>query len=251
MKDTDILKKNERIDQLYSQDIKIIQSPDVFSFSLDAVLLASFAELKNSPKTKVMDLCAGNGAVGLFASQKTKGSIDQLELQHRLADMGDRSIQLNQLGNRVKMYNLDLADTFQKFNKDSYDYVLCNPPYFRNQTTSKKNPNPYLAIARHEVKTTLNQVLKVSSGLLKMNGKLFLVHRPDRFLEILETLKRNRLAPKRIRLVYPRPHNEANMVLIEAIKDGRPDGIRFMDPLYEYEGEEYSQEVKGFLYGRK
>lgn len=90
MKDTDILKKNERIDQLYSQDIKIIQSPDVFSFSLDAVLLASFAELKNSPKTKVMDLCAGNGAVGLFASQKTKGSIDQLELQHRLADMGDR-----------------------------------------------------------------------------------------------------------------------------------------------------------------
>ncbi|MBU7564268.1 tRNA1(Val) (adenine(37)-N6)-methyltransferase [Pediococcus ethanolidurans] len=251
MKDSEFLKKNERIDQLYSQNIKIIQSPDVFSFSLDVVLLAAFAQMKKSSKIKIMDLCAGNGAIGLFASQKTQGLIDQIEIQSKLADMGNRSIKLNHLEQRMKMYNLDVADTFKEFEKDTYDYVLCNPPYFKNQVESKKNPNAYLAVARHEIKTNLNQVLAISSGLLKMNGKLFLVHRPDRFLEILETLKQNRLAPKRIRLVYPRQHSEANMVLIEAIKDGRPDGIRFVDPLYTYRGKEYSDEVKRLLYGNQ
>ncbi|GEL14492.1 tRNA1(Val) (adenine(37)-N6)-methyltransferase [Pediococcus cellicola] len=245
------IKENERVDQLYSQNVKIIQSPEVFSFSLDAVLLADFAQFKSTAKIKIMDLCAGNGAIGLFASQKTKGQIDQIELQEKLADMGKRSILLNGLENQVHMHQLDLANTFTKFSKDSFDYVLCNPPYFKNEVSSKKNPNPYLAIARHEIKTSLSQVLQVASGLLKMNGKLYLVHRPDRFLDILNTLKENRLMPKRIRLIYPKRHQEANMVLIEAIKDGRPDGIRFLDPLYTYEGTEYSSEVKGLLYGNR
>lgn len=249
MKESVKIYNNERIDQLYSQDIKIIQSPDVFSFSLDAVLLADFANLKISSKIKIMDLCAGNGAVGLFTSQKTKGQIFQIELQERLADMGQRSIQLNGLQNQVHMVNLDLANTFNKFEKDSFDYVLCNPPYFKDQTTSKKNPNPYLAIARHEIKTSLDQVLEVASGLLKMNGKLYLVHRPERFSEILSVMTRYRLAPKKVRLVYPRKNGEANMVLIEAIKDGRAGGMRFVEPLYTYEGKEYSTEVKGLLYG--
>ncbi|PIO81985.1 SAM-dependent methyltransferase [Pediococcus damnosus] len=243
------LNGNERIDQLYSQDIKIIQSSEVFS--LDAVLLANFAKLKASPKVKIMDLCAGNGAVGLFASQKTKGQIFQIELQAKLADMGKRSIELNGLQNQVHMVNMDLADTFRKFEKDTFDFVLCNPPYFKNQIASKKNPNPYLAVARHEIKTNLDQVLETSAGLLKMNGKLYLVHRPARFSEIMASLARHRLAPKKIRLVYPRQHSEANMVLIEAIKDGRKGGMRFVEPLYTYEGKEYSTEVKGLLYGRK
>ncbi|WP_412990179.1 tRNA1(Val) (adenine(37)-N6)-methyltransferase [Pediococcus siamensis] len=251
MKENVLLQKNERIDQLYSQNIKIIQSPEVFSFSLDAVLLADFAQVKKSPKLKIMDLCAGNGAVGLFVSQKTNAKIAQIELQPKLADMGKRSILLNHLQDRMQMTTLDLADTFSKFAKDDFDYVLCNPPYFKDQAMSKKNPNPYLAIARHEIKTTLDQVLQVASGLLKMNGKLFLVHRPDRFLDIMDALRANRLSPKRVRLVYPRVNQEANMILIEAIKDGRDGGMRFLDPLYTYTGNSYSDKVKAILYGDK
>ena len=180
MKESVKIYNNERIDQLYSQDIKIIQSPDVFSFSLDAVLLADFANLKISSKIKIMDLCAGNGAVGLFASQKTKGQIFQIELQERLADMGQRSIQLNGLQNQVHMVNLDLANTFNKFEK--IRLIMCFAIRHISKTKQRvKKSNPYLAIARHEIKTSLDQVLEVASGLLKMNGKLYLVHRPERF----------------------------------------------------------------------
>ena len=54
-----------------------------------------------------------------------------------------------------------------------------------------------------------------------------MVHRPDRFLDIIETMKHYNLAPKRIQFVYPKVHKDANMLLIEAIKDGSRDGLKF------------------------
>lgn len=245
----DLLKKGERIDQLYAQEIQIIQSAEVFSFSLDAVLLANFP--KPPKRGRIVDLCAGNGAVGLFLSHQTTASIQQIELQPRLADMGQRSIQLNHLENQMTMYQMDLKDTFSVVKKDSVDLVLCNPPYFKELPTSQKNPNPYLAIARHEIHTSLEEVVAVSSGLLKTNGRLALVHRPDRFLDILTALKKFRLAPKRIQFVYPKADKEANILLIEAIKDGKEDGLRFLPPLFTYDkNNQYSPQLRKLLYGQ-
>ncbi|MFD0897383.1 tRNA1(Val) (adenine(37)-N6)-methyltransferase [Loigolactobacillus binensis] len=243
-----MLKADERIDQLYSQTIKIIQSPSVFSFSLDAVLLADFAQIR--PRSQTVDLCAGNGAVGLFLSRKTKGSIALVELQPRLADMAQRSVVLNQLQKQLTVYQLDLKDTFTKIAKDSIDVVTCNPPYFPPLATSKKNPNPYLAIARHEIATSLEQILVITSGLLKMNGKAYFVYRPDRFNEFVTKAAAQRLQTKRVRLVYPKVGREANMVLIELIKDGRPGGQRFLPPLTVYDqNNHYLPEVRRLLYG--
>lgn len=243
------LRPGERVDQLYSQDIQIIQSPDVFAFSLDAVLLADFARLPLKTSSHTVDLCAGNGAVGLFMSHKTKGTISEVELQPRLADMANRSVALNGLTARMPVYQGDLADVTQWIPKDSTDVVTCNPPYFADSPDSQKNPNRYLAIARHEITTTLETVVATTSDLLKMNGKAYFVHRPDRLLELLQLMQAHRLAPKRIRLVHPKPGKEANMVLVEAIKDGKSGGLRFLAPLLVYTAAgEYTAEVGRLLY---
>lgn len=243
------IKINERVDQLYSSDVKIIQSSQVFSFSLDAVLLANFTSLNAKRDKSIVDLCAGNGAVGLFLSPKTKARVTMVEIQSLLADMASRSIQLNDLGDRFHVINDSIANVFNYLSSDSVDVVTCNPPYFVNRDQSTKNVNEHLTIARHEVLTSLSEVLNVSSRLLKMNGKLFMVHRPERLDDILFELKMHRLAPKRIQFVHPHVNDNANMVLIEAIKDGGPNGVKIIPPIITYSGNNYSKEVETILYG--
>ena len=213
------LKAGERIDQLSSQGVQIIQSSEVFAFSLDAVLLAAF--VRPSQKRRAL-------LVGLYLNRRFAGRVVEVEFQQRLADMADRSIQLNDLADRYQVINTDVKDVYQYVAKDQADVVVCNPPYFKDQPASQKNPNPYLAIARHELTIDLAPVCDRMSGLLKMNGHGYLVHRPDRLTEILATLADHRLEPKRIQFVYPKPGMDANMVLIEVIKDGKPGGSKIM-----------------------
>lgn len=245
------LYENERVDSLLAENLKIIQSTDVFSFSLDAVLLADFVKPVSRSNRKAVDLCAGNGAVGLFISKKFAGQIDQVEIQSRLADMNQRSLKLNGLTDRMKVYNRDLKDAFSFLEKDSYDVVTCNPPYFKTLPQSKKNPNQYLALARHEIAVTLEDTIEITSGLLKTGGKAYYVHRPDRLIEILDMMQAHRLAPKRIKLIYPKQGRDANMVLIEAIKDGKSDGLKFLPPVITYTDQnEYTAAIKEILYGK-
>jgi tRNA1(Val) A37 N6-methylase TrmN6 len=240
----------ERIDQLYKNDVQIIQHSQVFSYSVDSVLLANFPNIPKSEKSLIVDLCAGNGAVGLFASKFTKGKIVQIELQERLADMANRSIELNGLSQQMTMHNLDLKEAKQVLKHDSVDLLMVNPPYFKTIETSKKNPNPYLAIARHEITANLEDVVKISAFLLKTNGRLAMVHRPERLLDILETFKQYNIAPKKIRFVYPKMNKEANTVLIEGIKQGSLDGLKILPPLYVHkEDGSYSEELEEIYYG--
>lgn len=244
-----MLHKNERIDQLYADDIQIIQSSEVFSFSMDAVLLANFPSLPK--KGLIVDLCAGNGAVGLFASRKTNAQIKQIELQPRLADMGQRSIQLNKLEEQMEMIPLDLKEAASVIKPDSVDLILCNPPYFKELPSSRKNPNPYLAAARHEIHTSLGEVIAVSAKLLKTNGRLAMVHRPDRFLDIISEMQLANIAPKRVQFVYPKPDKEANIVLVEGILRGKKEGFRVLPPFFiQDEQGDYQAEMAAMLYGQ-
>lgn len=247
-----LLKEDERIDQLMRYELEIIQSPSVFSFSLDAILLGEFAAVPKHNRAQIVDLCSGNGVVALLLSQKTKSSITAIELQERLADMAQRSIQLNHLEEQITMIQGNLADAYQWIKKDSVDVITCNPPYFPVSEKSMKNPNQHLAIARHELYTNLEEIMQASSGLLKMNGKAYFVHRPDRLLEILDAMRRNRLAPKKIQLVYPKKEREANTLLIEGIKDGKETGLKILPPMFVYnENNEYLPEVRRMIYGRE
>lgn len=244
-----LLQADERIDQLFSTDIQIIQNRAVFSYSVDSVLLSRFPKLP-AKKGLIVDLCSGNGAVGLFASSQTKAKIIQVEIQERLADMNQRSIQLNELEEQVSIINDDLANLPQYVGRSKVDLMLCNPPYFKVDEQSNLNESQHYLLARHEIATNLDAICQVAQQTLKSNGRLAMVHRPDRFLDILDTLRHYKLAPKRIQFVYPKQEKEANMLLIEAIKDGSTDGLKILPPLYVHkENGDYTDEIRAIYYG--
>ncbi|TWS95463.1 tRNA1(Val) (adenine(37)-N6)-methyltransferase [Streptococcus sp. sy018] len=245
------LLENERIDQLFSTDVKIIQNRDVFSYSVDSVLLSRFPKYPQK-NGLIVDLCSGNGAVALFASSQTKSSILAIELQERLADMAKRSVQLNQLDQQVTVVQDDLKNLLQHVPRSQVDLIVCNPPYFKASDTSKKNLSEHYLLARHEITTNLDEICQVSQQALKSNGRLALVHRPDRFLEIIDTLKTYKLAPKRVQFVYPKNNKEANMLLIEAIKDGSMDGFKILPPLIIHKDNgDYTDEIFEIYYGKR
>ncbi|WP_123042672.1 tRNA1(Val) (adenine(37)-N6)-methyltransferase [Cohnella candidum] len=243
------LQPGERLDHLLTQELKIIQSPEVFSFSMDAVLLARFAGLP--PKGKVLDLCTGNGVIPLLLSTRTEASIDGVEIQPRLADMAKRSVALNRLEGKIRILEADLRTWSQEGAVGgAYDAVTVNPPYMPKGTGEHKE-NPHLAMARHEIGCTLDEVVAACSRAVRKGGRVSVVHRPARLVDILESMRKHRLEPKRIRFVHPRKGSEANMVLVEASKDGRPE-VRLLPPLVVYEdGGGYTGELLDVFYGRK
>lgn len=244
-----VLLDGERIDQLFSTDVKIIQNREVFSYSVDSVLLSRFPKLPSHGL--IVDLCSGNGAVGLFASTMTKARIVQVEIQERLADMNRRSIALNQLEEQVSVIKDDLSHLTQHMERSQVDLILCNPPYFKVDEQSNLNESQHYLLARHEITTNLDAICQTAQQVLKSNGRLAMVHRPDRFLDILETMKGYNLAPKRIQFVYPKSSKEANMLLIEAIKDGSTQGLKILPPLVVHkENGDYTDEIHDIYYGK-
>ncbi|KAB2329116.1 tRNA1(Val) (adenine(37)-N6)-methyltransferase [Bacillus mesophilum] len=244
----EFLKGDERLDYLLAEDLRIIQSPSVFSFSLDAVLLSRFVYVPIQ-KGKLIDLCSGNGVVPLFLSARTKGTITGVEIQERLYDMAVRSIKYNELEDRLDMIHGDLKDMPAQLGYGNYDVVTCNPPYFPTPSNEEINENEHLAIARHEIYCTLEDTIKVSSQLVRQGGKVAFVHRPGRLMDIITHMRAYQLEPKRIRFVYPKAGKEANTLLIEAIKHGKPD-LKILPPLIVYDqNNEYTAEVRELLYG--
>ncbi len=247
----DLLQGDERLDYLLAEDLRIIQSPSVFSFSLDAVLLARFAHVPTRASGKIVDLCAGNGVIPLFLSARSNAGITAIELQERLAGMAERSIAYNGLTERIQVINGDVIGIAEQIGYEKYDLVTCNPPYFPAYEATEKNLQEHIAIARHEIHLTLDEAIQSASELLKQGGKAAFVHRPGRLLDIVTAMRANRLEPKRIRFVYPKAGKEANTLLIEGTKDGKPD-LKILPPLYVYdEHGNYTDEVRALLYGDK
>lgn len=245
-----ILKDDERLDYLLGEPLRIIQSPSVFSFSLDAVLLSKFVYVPIQ-KGNLVDLCSGNGVIPLLLSTRTKGRIYGVEIQERLYDMAVRSIGYNKLEDRIEMYHEDLNKIIPILGHDKYDVVTCNPPYFLTPAKEIQNENEHFAIARHEIKCTLEDVIRVSSQLLKNGGKAAFVHRPGRLLDIVTLMRKYKLEPKRLQFVYPKANKEANTVLIEGIKGGNPD-LKLLPPLIVYdENNEYTKELRTIINGQE
>lgn len=245
------LYEDERIDRLISkEEMPIIQSPTVFSYSLDALLLADFVHLPIQ-KGNILDLGTGNGVIPLLLSNRTKAQITGLEIQERLADMARRSVQLNDLLERIHIITGDLREVHSGLQQSSYDVVTCNPPYFKvgKATNTTYNKNEYLTIARHEVKCSLEDVVKAAKRYVKPGGKVALVHRPERLVDMITLLRHYKIEPKRMRLVYPREGKAANTLLIEGIRDGSA-GLEILSPLYVYNSDDsYTEEAHQIIYG--
>ena len=240
------VKQGERVDDLLGRPGKIIQSDDVFSFSLDAVLLAEFVWVPIQ-KGNLVDLCAGTGAIPLFLSYRTKGSVTGIEIQPRLVDMANRSIAVNRLEHRLQIIEGDVKEAATRLGHARYDVVTCNPPYFLANETSLRNQNEHHTIARHEVLCTLEDCIQSASQVVKPGGKVAFVHRPERLLDIVTLMRTYRIEPKRMQLVYPKAGRAANTLLIEGSKDGKA-GLTILPPLIVYEDDDtYTKTMRDIL----
>ncbi|SEU31605.1 tRNA1(Val) (adenine(37)-N6)-methyltransferase [Paenibacillus sp. NFR01] len=239
---------SERMDDLLTHNLQIIQSDEVFSFSMDAVLLARFAGVP--PRGRVLDLCTGNGVIPILLTTRTKASIEAIEIQPRLADMARRSVALNGLEGQITIHEGDLRELHLKAGYGVYDAITVNPPYMP-LTTGDLKLNTHQAMARHELGCTLEEVIQACVRLVRTGGKVSMVHKPQRLVDIVSLMRQYRLEPKVIRFVHPRAHLEANMVLIEAARDGKPEA-RLQPPLIVYnEDNQYCPEIMDIYYGNK
>ena len=234
------LKDRERLDDLEISGLHIIQSPDKFCFGMDAVLLSGFAYAKKGHR--VIDLGTGTGILPLLLWAKTEGEhFTGLEIQEESADMARRSVTGNNIAN-IEIVGGDIKSVDKLFKRQSFDVVTSNPPYMINEH-GIANPQAPKQIARHEILCTLEDVVKAAAYLLKSNGKFFMVHRPFRLPEVFENLRKYRLEPKRMRLVYPQIDKEPNMVLVEAVKYGKPR-LTVEKPLIVYDKDmKYTEEM--------
>lgn len=229
-----LLKQDERFDDLQRNGYKIIQNPSKFCFGMDAVLLSGFATVKRGES--VLDLGTGTGIIPILLEAKTNGKkYVGLEIQEESADMATRSVKYNHLEDRIQIVHGDIKEASARFGKASFDVVTTNPPYM-NDCHGIKNPDMPKAIARHEIFCSLEDVIREASFVLRENGRFYMVHRPFRLVEIITLMEKYRLEPKRMRLVAPYADKEPNMVLIEGLKGGKsrikvePTLVVYKDP---------------------
>lgn len=241
-----MIKFDECLDDLQN-GLFIIQKKNGFKFGIDAVLLSDFARSPSSKKT--LDLCTGTGIVPLLLSAKTKTSeIHGLEIQEDIAEMAARSVTYNKLEGRVHIACGNLKNAAAIYGKSVFDKITCNPPYMKCGTGSCCDADTK-SVSRHELMCTLDDVVKSASELLCSKGRFFMIHRPSRLADIMCSMRKYRIEPKRLRFVHSASGKAPNLVLVEGMKDGGNE-LKILEPLYVYnEDGTYTSEIDR-IYGR-
>lgn len=242
-----LVKNDETLDDLQLKDIYIIQKKEGFRFGVDAVLLANFANIKR--KYRVMDLCTGTGIVPLIIKGKREPQkIVGLEIQEDFVDMAKRSLEVNNFHEDMEFIQGDLKDKKLLKSFEKFDVVTVNPPYKLEKSGIVNQKDKY-AIARHEVMCNLENVIEASRILLKDNGRLYMIHRPERLADIFCTMRKYKIEPKRVQMIHPNTKKAANIVLVEGQRDGGAY-LKWEPPLYVYNDDgNYSDEINK-IYGR-
>ncbi|WP_238916601.1 tRNA1(Val) (adenine(37)-N6)-methyltransferase [Clostridium sp. YIM B02555] len=242
------IKDDETIDDLQLKELQLIQKKDGFKFGIDAVLLSDFAQVKK--KHEVMDLCTGTGIIPfLIYGKYNPKSVYGLEIQEEMVDMAKRSVKLNSLEEKVSFINEDLKNIEYLKKLKKFDVITVNPPYKLNNA-GIINPNDKLAIARHEILCNLEDVIYAARILLKDNGRLFMIHRPERLADIFTLMRKYKIEPKRVKMIHPKIGKAPNIVLVEGQRDGGAY-LKWDAPLYVYdESGKYTKEIDS-IYWRK
>ena len=215
------LKENERIADLEFKDLKLIQKTKGFCFGIDAVLLSDFS--KNIKKNaKVLDLGTGTGIISILLCGKTKlEKIIGVEVQKEVADMAKRSSKLNNLENKFEIINENIINLDKIYERNSFDVIVTNPPY-KKENTGIVNEEEKKLISRHEVLAKLEDYIKVSNKLLKDKGEFYMVHRPERLVDIISHMRQYKIEPKEIRFVCSHNNKMPKLVLVKGVKNAKP-----------------------------
>lgn len=221
----------------------IFQDTEYFKMSLDSLLLSKFVTINLRDK-KILDLATGNAPIPMLLTYRTKAKIYGVEIQKAMYNLGRISINENNMKDQISLINDDINNLANVFEPDTFDIITCNPPYFKTNNALFENDNKIKSMARHEKTLSLEDVFKISRYLLKNNGKLAMIHRSERFMEILLLMKKYNFEPKKIRFVYPNKEKDSDLVLIECTLNGK-SGLKIMNPLFVYVKKDvYSKEVK-------
>ncbi|WP_378951259.1 tRNA1(Val) (adenine(37)-N6)-methyltransferase [Pelosinus sp. sgz500959] len=243
MFDLNNLSHGERIDDLLIGQLKVIQSETEFCFSLDAVLLAHFVTVRQGDRA--VDLGTGTGVIAFLLTARGAGRIQGLELSESMAAMAKRSVILNNLEDKVEIIQGDLCNVKELFPAGQYDLVVSNPPY-RPVGGGYISPNDRVAMAKHEVTATLQDVVNGARHLVKTRGRFAMVHLPERMAEILVAMSQAGIEPKRLQLVHSTVDKKPKMLLVEGIRGGKP-GLEVLPPLIVYQSDgSYSDEIQKY-----
>ena len=226
------LKENERIDDLEYKGLKIIQNPKGFCFGIDSVLLSDFAKgIKKG--ANVIDLGTGTGIIATLLCGKTEAKkIVGVEVQEEVYNMAKRSIELNKLQDRFEVINENIKNLYNIYERCTFDVAVTNPPY-KKANTGIQNEDTKKLVSRHEMEANLEEFIEVTKYLLKDKGEFYMVHRPDRLVDIMTLMRKHKLEPKQIRFVCPNTHKAPNLVLIKGIKNGG-EFLKVENNLYVY-----------------
>ncbi|NTW71030.1 MAG: tRNA1(Val) (adenine(37)-N6)-methyltransferase [Eubacteriaceae bacterium] len=239
----------ERVDKLHIHGLNIIQNQDFFRYGTDAVLLSWYAAGKINRKLKVADLGTGSGIIPILLSLSKAGEIHGLELQPHVADMAKRSVEMNSLTPKITIIQGDVRELPEFFLPNTYDMVVSNPPYM-NAKEGFKNIKDTVAVSRHELQCTMKDIAFAAKRLLKTKGRFVLVHRPNRIVDIFYEMRLHNIEPKAMILIKPKKSKEANMVIIEGLKEGKP-GLKILPDIVVYEEDgSYTKQILE-IYGKE
>lgn len=240
---------SERIDDLQINDLKLIQNPEYFCFGVDAVLLSHFAK-QMKLNSNIIDIGTGNGILPLLISaKKSTKHITGIEIQKELYELAKKNVEYNKLQNLIDIQNIDVCNVHNVFEKESFDTVVTNPPY-KKQGSGIINDNKYIQIAKHEITCTLEDIIRQSNYLLKDQGELYMVHRPDRLVDIIYEMRKYNLEPKIIQYVHSKISQPPVLILIQAVKNAKPF-LKTLEPIIIYNDEgKYTQMIYD-IYGKE
>ncbi len=228
------------------ENLKICQNSKMFNFSLDSVLLPNFVTI-NLKVQNILDIGCGNAPIPLILTTKTKAHITGVEIQKDVFKLAEKSVKCNNLNDQITLINDDINNLSKKWESEMFDIIVCNPPFFKIKGNSHLNESEYKTIARHEITLNLENLMSICRKLLKNNGVVSIVHRPERLVEIIEIMRKNNIEPKKMQLVYPKQDASANILLIEGRKNGK-EGLKILEPLFTHDEKgEYTKTIKKYF----
>jgi len=235
----------ETFDTLFEGRLKIRQKKEGYRFSIDALLLSHFAEPR--PKDRVIDLGTGCGVIPLILIFKRKAeTVIGVEVQPSLADLARQNVSLNRFSSKIEIWEKNFKELVKQRDRGTFDLVLSNPPY-RKVGSGRVNPLEEKALARHEILATLEDLLRTGHHLLKNKGRLCLIYPATRTADVFQLLRHFHLEPKRVQFVHSHPQDEASLLMVDALKEGKTQ-IKVLPPFVLYKpGGQYTPQAEDLI----